>query len=50
MITTENENIDIIDDFSESNDQPLIIKTTLIKTDIPRKVGNTLIEDCKIFI
>jgi hypothetical protein len=41
MITTENE----LDDLSVYNDQPLVIKTTLLKTDIPRKIGNRIIED-----
>ncbi len=46
MITTEYEDNTLdIEDLSQSHEQPLEIKTTLLKTDIPRRIGNRIIED-----
>jgi hypothetical protein len=45
----EDENFDI-DQSSFSHEQPLEIKTTLIKTEVPKKLGNRIIEESKIIL
>jgi hypothetical protein len=38
-----------IDQSNYSNEQPLEIKTTLLKTEHTRRIGNRIIEESKIY-
>ena len=49
MITSELENNDLnYQNISNISEPPLLIKTTLIKNEISRKIGNPLVDDGKI--